>query len=1053
MPPGQSKAADFFDIESLGLGLSHAGRKSAEYLSRTASSSGNPHDGGPTSASDIAASLLETFRAILDEVDSYVGLYEGRLKLEEDYMRNLKQLVDRQRELDVRVDAKMVSATGLLPDTMPGLRQSWRELRDNDLRELDARAHAIETIKQAVLTPLLAFRDSQERIRKRVKEDLRTSLAHYDDMRNIHLPRVRRAYEKKAEEVEQLQTQQKAVEEQRALLATRTKDREAGGSSPGARVSSPEPEAEGSTAHRRSRSMRRRHSRAASSSSTQSQGPAHKDAPSADELSSPVSSPRPRPTAAPLSTSLPPPGNTSESLPSPNLERNRPNFFEALKSREGWEAARKEAPKKIGALLSRMREGREPGAAASGASQNVGQGDGGGPGGGPGSNAIAGLGATVGDTLRNGLGGGTGSMRANQSIALKLVKAKREVDELDKGYRKAIFDIETSRLRRSKTIKAAVTSVIECRNELAHTAQAVWMQSERSMVALYSQGVGLHEHGVESVQLCLKDLDRELAELERNLPNAQDLNDQRVTYVNYWHGELKNLLFGTPLTDYPLTVPYRLSDTVAPPLIVTKCIAFIETHALEQEGIYRTSAKQSSVKALKLAIEKDELGFQFDPERDEASAVAGTFKDYLRQLPEPVMAIPWPDRIKYTHDRDEHIRTGFAMLKGRLRRLPPIHQVTLKVIVFHLAKVAEHSASNKMTSANLSVVFSPCLLSEADHETTSVAAAMEEDKLLEDMILYCKEIFDLKTAGAPILPPVPSSGGNELSRASLGAADAAFAASSSTSLAAPAATAVAGPQDPPALPGAADLKRSNAIVPPGIGASVVEQDETMLQPKQAAPRTPERSKSNSSLKSLSPRQNSVAASIKAFEAKTPPPTLPRLNTSSVRRKGGVGGDIATAKISSAGPCSTRNLDTADTVPRAGTDPAQPTPAGAAEAVTASPAALSGEAGQTYLAASSALSASPVAAHLVSEGGGSESNHLLTPGKLTPSSLRSPLEYVIDSAQASQGHESVASSADHAANGAAPSPVAAPAPASTAEGEETIDAATTTNAPHPAPVHL
>lgn len=136
-----------------------------------------------------------------------------------------------------------------------------------------------------------------------------------------------------------------------------------------------------------------------------------------------------------------------------------------------------------------------------------------------------------------------------------------------------------------------------------------------------------------------------------------------------WHGELKNLIFGTPLTDYPLTVPYRLSDTVAPPLIVTKCINFIETHALDQPGIYRTSAKHSSIKAMAIAIEKDELGFQFDPQKDEAAVVAGVFKDYLRQLPEPVMAIPWADRIKYTHEREEHIRTGFAILKGRIRRL------------------------------------------------------------------------------------------------------------------------------------------------------------------------------------------------------------------------------------------------------------------------------------------------------------------------------------------------------------------------------------------------
>jgi RhoGAP domain len=55
---------------------------------------------------------------------------------------------------------------------------------------------------------------------------------------------------------------------------------------------------------------------------------------------------------------------------------------------------------------------------------------------------------------------------------------------------------------------------------------------------------------------------------------------------------------------------------------------------------------------------------------------------------------------------------------------PAINQVTLKAIVEHLARIAAHAEENKMTASNLAVVFAPVLLSEADHETTSLAAAM-----------------------------------------------------------------------------------------------------------------------------------------------------------------------------------------------------------------------------------------------------------------------------------------------------------------------------------------
>jgi hypothetical protein len=111
---------------------------------------------------------------------------------------------------------------------MPKARQAWKGLRENYLRgearvwyerlptmdvlltslcpdlaslELDARYHYIEALRQGVIVPLLAYRDVQERMRKRIKEDLKTSIGRYDEMRNYTLPRARKNYEKKCDEV------------------------------------------------------------------------------------------------------------------------------------------------------------------------------------------------------------------------------------------------------------------------------------------------------------------------------------------------------------------------------------------------------------------------------------------------------------------------------------------------------------------------------------------------------------------------------------------------------------------------------------------------------------------------------------------------------------------------------------------------------------------------------------------------------------------------------------------------------------------------------------
>lgn len=274
-----------------------------------------------------------------------------------------------------------------------------------------------------------------------------------------------------------------------------------------------------------------------------------------------------------------------------------------------------------------------------------------------------------------------------------------------------------------------------------------------------------------------------------------------------WHGE-EDLIFGVSLQDYSRARPPSLElsgqpSKVSPPLLVLKCIEFIDNHALDQPGIYRISARHAAIQEMVHRVEKDEANFKFDPSKDEPATVAGLLKLYLRQLPEPVLPIPWETRMSFTHEREEHIRNGFAALKGRIRRLPAINQVTLRVILEHLAKVAAHSEQNKMTASNLAVVFGPVILSEASFETTSLAAIMEEDKTMEDLILYQDVINDLKQAGAPILPPMNQP--------------------QATSLVGPEAESSFGIEEKtvekPTTSGASGLKRNNAVTSKSIGVS------------------------------------------------------------------------------------------------------------------------------------------------------------------------------------------------------------------------------------------
>lgn len=101
---------------------------------------------------------------------------------------------------------------------------------------------------------------------------------------------------------------------------------------------------------------------------------------------------------------------------------------------------------------------------------------------------------------------------------------------------------------------------------------------------------------------------------------------------------------------------------------------------------------------------------------------------YLRELPEPVFKFPLQERIQHTEgfgrqsgsvgethsdpSVDEHAANNFAVLRSKMRRLPAIHQATLKALVEHLAKVASHAEKNKMDPRNLAIVFGSVIFGE-----------------------------------------------------------------------------------------------------------------------------------------------------------------------------------------------------------------------------------------------------------------------------------------------------------------------------------------------------
>ena len=176
---------------------------------------------GLMTPSELENVLLEAFKTLLSESESYVLYFEQRFRLEEEHLRALKSMLEKQRDLDLRINHKLAVTPGLLPDvnSLSGLRNTWGDVRLSEMWAVDLRLQSLLEWKRSTLQPIVQFRDAQERIRRRVKDDLKNCVDDYDEMRGSTLPRIRKIYEKRCEELEFYRHQQRRREEHALFLS------------------------------------------------------------------------------------------------------------------------------------------------------------------------------------------------------------------------------------------------------------------------------------------------------------------------------------------------------------------------------------------------------------------------------------------------------------------------------------------------------------------------------------------------------------------------------------------------------------------------------------------------------------------------------------------------------------------------------------------------------------------------------------------------------------------------------------------------------------------
>ncbi|KAF9786030.1 RhoGAP-domain-containing protein [Thelephora terrestris] len=143
-----------------------------------------PSDQGPLALFDLYLRILS---------DSYLTFLQERRKVEEDYYESLMELHRKTLNVDQFFDSRLESTS---------LRSAWSEVRDNLEREAQTRRAFMDSITHEVINPLVSFKETQERIRKRIRGQMKLSIQTHNDYTENVLPKLKRAYIKKCQDVE-----------------------------------------------------------------------------------------------------------------------------------------------------------------------------------------------------------------------------------------------------------------------------------------------------------------------------------------------------------------------------------------------------------------------------------------------------------------------------------------------------------------------------------------------------------------------------------------------------------------------------------------------------------------------------------------------------------------------------------------------------------------------------------------------------------------------------------------------------------------------------------
>lgn len=141
-------------------------------------------------------------------------------------------------------------------------------------------------------------------------------------------------------------------------------------------------------------------------------------------------------------------------------------------------------------------------------------------------------------------------------------------------------------------------------------------------------------------------------------------------------------------------------------LVLEACILTLLEMGMEEEGLFRIAGAAIKLKKLKASFDANAVDmeeFSSDPH-----TVAGALKQYLRELPEPLLTYALYDEFMQAASlpQDQRLQTLWTVIN----KLPKANYNNFRYLIKFLAKLAEKSDVNKMKPSNIAIVIGPNLM-------------------------------------------------------------------------------------------------------------------------------------------------------------------------------------------------------------------------------------------------------------------------------------------------------------------------------------------------------